>query len=384
LSKDKIQQIKNLYLSGLLLTEIVRKGYSERQVKFYIKDIKREHNPSECLKKSYLIGTRQKVTSSCFINLKKQQCAECKRFFSKSNFRKHRCFSIGQLQEIMSLYTSKTIKEILSLGYSLGSVNIALRGRHRSLSEAAKLAHLKHPDAFKHTAETKDKIRKARFESFKKLTGKTAWEKRSKQIPSSLEQWFIDKVIAKYNLNKKYDIVSEYAEFPYFIDFAFVNIRLAVELDGPAHFSHGNVRFEHDLKKDKHLLSKGWKVIRIAYNEINEEKIQEFLGLLNNFDKYQYEAKKLENHIFKNKTLRLIRVSSKKLELKRKSKIRTLLKLLKQIEKIKIIENSSIDFSKLGWVHEVSKLLKIKTQKVNKWMKTYMLSFYKAKCKKRT
>jgi very-short-patch-repair endonuclease len=274
--------------------------------------------------------------------------------------------------------------EIIKIGYPKDLVTIALRDKCRSLSEAFKLLHLKHPEIFKHTTVTKNKIRKARFEYLKKRTGKTAWEKRSKQIPSSLEQWFIDKVILKFNLNEKYDIVSEYAEFPYFIDFAFVNIKLAIELDGPAHFSHGNTRFEHDLEKDKHLLLKGWKVVRIAYNEINQEKINSFLDLLSSLDKYEYVQKSLENHMLKNKTLRIARDNSKKLKLQQKSKIRSLLQLLKQFEKIKIIENSSIDFSKNGWVSEVSKLLKIKTQKVNKWIKTYMLDFYITRCKKKT
>jgi very-short-patch-repair endonuclease len=381
LSKTEINKIRNLYISGMLFTEIVRRGYSEKLVKFYIKDIKRKHNASECLKKSYLIGTRQKVISSCF---KKQQCTQCKRFFNSGNFKKHKCFSEQQINEIIKMYSSgMSTYELIRAGYHKSLITVALKDKHRSLSEAIKLVHKQNPEVFKHSTATKDKIRETRFEYLKKRTGKTAWEKRNKQIPSSLEQWFIDKIVLKFNLNEKYDIVSEYAEFPYFIDFAFVNIKLAVELDGPAHFSHGNVRFEHDLKKDRHLLSKGWKVVRIAYNEINQERINSFLTLLNNLSEYRYVPKVLENHIFKNKTLRINRDNSKRLELQRKSKIRLLLRLLKQLEKIKIVENSSIDFSKIGWVNEVSKLLKIKTQKVNKWMKTYMYNFYKTKCYKK-
>lgn len=230
-----------------------------------------------------------------------------------------------------------------------------------------------------HSKEFKDKIRIKRFEYLKKRIGNTAWEKRSKQIPSVLEQWFIDEVILKFELNKKYDIISEYAEFPYFIDFAFLNIKLAVELDGPTHFSHGNVRFEHDLKKDNYLLSKGWKIVRIAYNEKNKEKIDEFLMLLDDLTKYVYIPKILENHLYKNKKFREDNVDKKKLEIKR----RLLLNKLVQLKKIKIIESSSIDFSKFGWVAKVAQLLEIKSQKVNKWMKKYMLDFYKTKCFKR-
>jgi Zn finger protein HypA/HybF involved in hydrogenase expression len=44
---------------------------------------------------------------------------------------------------------------------------------------------------------------------------------------------------------------------------------------------------------------------------------------------------------------------------------------------IDLILTSNIDFTKLGWVKEVSKLTGIKHQKVNYWMKTNMPIFYK-------
>ena len=59
LSREEIQKIRSLYLSGLSLTEIVRMGYSESQVKTYIKDIKRNFNASESLKKSYKNGRKK-------------------------------------------------------------------------------------------------------------------------------------------------------------------------------------------------------------------------------------------------------------------------------------------------------------------------------------
>lgn len=47
------------------------------------------------------------------------------------------------------------------------------------------------------------------------------------------------------------------------------------------------------------------------------------------------------------------------------------------LEKIHIIENSGIDFSKFGWVTKVSKLTGILVPKVNIFMKKYMPDFYK-------
>jgi len=50
---------------------------------------------------------------------------------------------------------------------------------------------------------------------------------------------------------------------------------------------------------------------------------------------------------------------------------------------IKLVEESEIDFSKRGWVKEVSVMLGITHQKVNQWMKRNMNTFYEENCCKR-
>jgi hypothetical protein len=47
------------------------------------------------------------------------------------------------------------------------------------------------------------------------------------------------------------------------------------------------------------------------------------------------------------------------------------------------VENSDIDFSKFGWVSEVSKIIGITPPKVNLWMKRHMKDFYEDRCFKR-
>ena len=54
-----------------------------------------------------------------------------------------------------------------------------------------------------------------------------------------------------------------------------------------------------------------------------------------------------------------------------------------QKEFVSLILNSKIDFSKFGWVNKVSKIIKQKPQKVNKWMKRMMSDFYDINCYKR-
>jgi very-short-patch-repair endonuclease len=239
----------------------------------------------------------------------------------------------------------------------------------------------------KHSEQTKELIRKKVFEYLKKRTGKTAWERKNQGLMSNLEKWFVTEVIQKYCLPEKYDIVNEYSMFPYFIDFAFVNAKIAVELDGPVHFCNGRERLQHDLEKDKFLLSKGWKVIRIAYFETNEEKIKEFLELLDDLSKYQYNnqynTKILNRTVYSYKEIRELKKQeeAKKREQRRRKRRADFLRI--QLEKTRNVRNSSIDFSKFGWVKQVAETINLSPQKVNLWMKTYMKNFYKEKCFRR-
>lgn len=56
---------------------------------------------------------------------------------------------------------------------------------------------------------------------------------------------------------------------------------------------------------------------------------------------------------------------------------------IENIPYISQILNSNINFSKQGWVKEVSILINKQPQKVNMWMKKYMLNFYNDNCFKR-
>ena len=76
---------------------------------------------------------------------------------------------------------------------------------------------------------------------------KTAWRLSNVSYPEKL---FIEYVESN-GLDKKYSIVREYSVFPYFIDFAFVNQMVAIEIDGSQHLLPE--RKERDDKKDKLL-----------------------------------------------------------------------------------------------------------------------------------
>ena len=55
----------------------------------------------------------------------------------------------------------------------------------------------------------------------------------------------------------------------------------------------------------------------------------------------------------------------------------TVKKSIEDIKKLDILKNSDIDFSKFGWVSKAAKIIGIKDQAVNKWLKRMDPEFYK-------
>ena len=71
-----------------------------------------------------------------------------------------------------------------------------------------------------------------------------------------------------------------------------------------------------------------------------------------------------------------IKIKQQKIPVKEKFQV-------KVQERIKLIEESNIDFSKFGWVNCVSTIIGISPQKVSAFMKKYMTDFYENRCFKR-
>jgi very-short-patch-repair endonuclease len=208
---------------------------------------------------------------------------------------------------------------------------------------------------------TKEKIRKKRFKYLKKRLGETAWERRTSGKMSYLEQWFFDEVITKHNLLTKFDIINEYPEYPYFIDFAFLNIRIAVEIDGKQHFRNKKNQ-DRDTKKQKVLMDKGWKVYRIRFDALNENTVKEFLCIISN--PTVYRTKILEPKLFKFYSYKKIKSDERSKKIKEAF-------YKKEKNNIDKVRNSNIDFSKFGWVTQISKIIDKQPQRINRWMKRY-------------
>jgi DNA invertase Pin-like site-specific DNA recombinase len=100
-------------------------------------------------------------------------------------------------------------------------------------------------------------------------------------------------------LDKKYLIIREYSVFPYFIDFAFLNEKIAVEIDGGQHLLPD--RKNSDIVKDKVLNENGWKVVRVTENEVKTNIDNLFLVILNILGENDVEIKNTKIGVFKHK-----------------------------------------------------------------------------------
>ena len=197
------------------------------------------------------------------------ECKICDRKLDNvGNLKQHikKCEKLSVIKdELIRLYVNESysIKD-LRKKFQVQSTDIKniLGDKVRSLSDANKLAHKKYPENFKHTEESKKIMREKRLEFMKNNPEKTAWRLSNVSYPEKL---CID-YIENNGLDKKHSIVREYSVFPYFIDFAFVNEMVAVEIDGSQHLLPE--RKESDNKKDELLNELGWVVIRVSEKEI--------------------------------------------------------------------------------------------------------------------
>jgi len=255
-------------------------------------------------------------------------------------------------------------RKIIKQGFSEQLINFALRRwKKRSISEASKLAREKYPESFKVSKKTRRKLSKSRKEYLKLHPEIKPWQRES-----YIEKLF-EKLIEKNELAKKYDIVKEYSFFPYFIDFAFVNIKLAVETDGSQHWKV-NDRIKNDREKDELLMLNDWKVYRIPSFLIknNFEKVeQDFLQYLSLFDlqpkKFIYEQDIIKYK--KLKDLKQQRHQQKKLENQKQRLLQKQQLMNKRFEDIKNV------CGEFGCINKLSELWKVSHTQVSRFINNH-------------
>lgn len=197
------------------------------------------------------------------------KCKFCLNEFSNKgslNTHENRCEYILSIKDkIFNLYVIEEksinyIKNEFKIG--AGTINKVIGDKKRSPLEGKIVAHRKYPERFRHTDETKEKMRISRLNYMKNNPEKTAWRKSNLSYPEKL---FLDK-INSLKWGEKYSIEREWPVYPFFIDFAFMNEKVAVEIDGSQHLLPD--RKLKDNEKDALLKNNGWIIVRVTENEI--------------------------------------------------------------------------------------------------------------------
>jgi len=272
-----------------------------------------------------------------------------------------------KIDEIQTLYNSGlSMRKILCKGFKKRDILIALKNKSRNMHDANALAHKLYPDSFKHTEKTKLLLRKKQLKFYKdNPQAATSWRQKSLSYPEKL---FLQ-LIKKNDLAKKYDIVREYSFFPYFIDFAFVNIKLAVEIDGSQHWKVQS-KIERDKKKETLFLN-GWKIYRIPEFLIKSEfeKVeQDFLSYLQTFNEqcklFTFEQKIIEHEEFKK--YKEQQHQQKRHELKNKRQ-----QLKQQWLSNRLNDVKQIGRRHWGYICQLSKLWNVSHSQVRRFLKKY-------------
>jgi very-short-patch-repair endonuclease len=294
------------------------------------------------------------------------ECKICNRKLDNfGNFNQHikKCKKLSQIKdEIIRLYVEDSFSVMdLRKKFKVQSddIKIILGDNVRSSSDANKLAHKKYPEKFKHTEESKKIMREKRLEFMKNNPEKTAWRLSNISYPEKLCVEYIE----KNGLDKKYSIVREYSVFPYFVDFAFLNEMVAVEIDGSQHLLPE--RKERDNKKDKLLNDLGWLVVRISEKEIKtniENVFNEIISILK-------DKPKINNH-----RIGLV-VKPKKYQKKERNEFGfTELEILSKFKQRKVERpplSVLLDQTKQMGFPKTGKLYNVSENTIRKWIKAY-------------
>ena len=216
----------------------------------------------------------------------------------------------------------------------------------------------------KHSDESKKKMRESRLRFMKEHPEKTAWRLCKQQ--SFPEKVFIDQA-KKREWDKKYRIIKNFPEYPYFIDYAFINEKAAIEIDGSQH----QKSVAYDKKRDELLESKGWRVYRIEAQQIMfatdqvMDAIIEFVGASKTNDRCgiitHKQLKKSQNAKIERRK-HLFRLFSKKQRVCEE-------KIVWKKMMIKKIQDLNIDPTKHGSISQIARICEVSHTTIRRLLK---------------
>lgn len=203
------------------------------------------------------------------------------------------------------------------------------------------------------------------------------WKHVNENARMSYPELYFRRILIRNNFYENYTIREHHSFGKYFLDFAIIDLKIDIEIDGQQHFRTEEAR-EHDIKRDEYLEENGWVVYRIAWLELFHSEEPIIKNFLEWFEipckSRKYDIKEVLSYK-QRKPIYGTREDYTKAR-KKETEDKYSMLLYKAIY-------SGVDFEKFGWVQQVSKITGIKPQKVSFWMKRICPDFYEDRCFKR-
>lgn len=177
-------------------------------------------------------------------------------------------------EEIQKLYDLGESKTTLAKKYGIGfsvfkkaqDKNLFLA--HRNTSECLKIAYKKNPR--KHSEQTKDRISKSRIKYLEQNPDKVPYKLNHYSKGRSYAENYWKSILDAHKLVYK----EQYQIYLYQLDFAFVDSKIDLEIDGEQHYLDERISLS-DQRRNEYLENLGWKIIRIRWSEFQKNKDKE-------------------------------------------------------------------------------------------------------------
>ena len=283
----------------------------------------------------------------------------CMYLYEHIDLIKHQYLMGISIRELSRIH--KTNKNNIRNVLSINGITI------RSTSDANKCAHIRFPNSYKHSETTKKIIREKRLGWMKDNPEQTAW--RVRNLPSYPEKMFI-RLCNDNALSSIYDIVREYPVFPHYIDFAFINAKVAVEIDGSQHWLDQS-RIQHDFIKDANLKRHGWRILRIPEFKLKTSYMQIASDVRNFLSDVSVTEKVYTSDIIEYEHIRQERKLKEKLDTDSRNKQREANINALKAERYKDFCGV---YPRWGWITELSEIWGISSQKAGMYCKKHFIS----------
>jgi very-short-patch-repair endonuclease len=213
-----------------------------------------------------------------------------------------------------------------------------------------------------HSDETKKLMSEKKLLFLQNNPDKHNWKKNNRLISIPCEKLKTDLKLNNISFIEEYQPL-EHRFFS--IDIAFPNVKIGLEVNGNQHYNKNGELKEYYEKRKQLIEKNGWFLYDIHFSKVYDEFfVKDLIKKLKKFE--------LNNINFS------FYIKEKKINVTKKQKYQAKINPI-----IKKIEQSNIDFSKFGWVKDVSKLIGISENKGGWWMKKNMEKFYEENCFKR-